>query len=75
MKPEVVHAFQETGKPFSNLNISLAYQKCDSDLFNGFVTRQKLNQLLREDIDDRIADKFFDSVRDFYETAYNYSRK
>lgn len=75
VKPEVVQAFKETGQPFSNLDISLGNQKCDEDLFIGFMTRQKLNQLLKEDIDDRIADKFFDGVRGFYETAYNYCRK
>ena len=75
VKPEVIQAFKETEQPFSNLDISLANQKSDRYLFIGFMTRQKLNQLLKEDIDDRIADKFFDAVRGFYETAYNYCRK
>ena len=75
VKPEVIQAFKETGQPFSNLDISLANQKSNDNLVITFTTRQKLQKLLPEGIDQRISDMFLDVARSFYKTAYNYCRK
>ena len=48
----------------------------DIDLFIGIMTKQKLKQLLHDgDIEERESDRFFEAVRAFYETAYNYCQR
>ena len=61
------------GKSFSELDISLADQKPDTDVAVGPLTRNKLKKLLDEGgIEQQVDDKFYDGVRRFYGCAYHY---
>ena len=75
IKPEVIRSLKANGKAFSELDISLKNQRADKDLTIGFTTKQKLVQLMKEDIMEGDCNRFFDAVRAFYETAYNYCKK
>ena len=54
---------------FGKLDISLNNQKPDH------AGKQKLAELLTEDIGDLVCNHFYDAVRGFYETVYNYYKK
>ena len=61
---------------FSKLDTSLVNQKDDQDLTIGNMTKPTLRRALNEgDISENDADKFYDAVREFFETAYSYCVK
>ena len=76
IKPEVIRELKGNELSFSKLDVSLANQKNDKDLTIGNVTKPKLRRVLDEgDISQYDVDKFYDAVREFYETAYSYCVK
>ena len=60
---------------FSSLDVSLFNQKDDIDLHIGLVTKSKLRKWIEEDIGNIQVDFFYNSMREFYKTAYMYCVK
>ena len=76
IKPEVIQQLKQTGSSLTKLNISLESQKSHSDLTVGILTKALLAKLLDDrDILENSFDCFYDGVREFYETAYEYCVK
>ena len=76
IKPDVIRQLKDDKLSFSKLGTSLANQKDDVDLTIGNITKAQLRRALDEgDISQNDVDKFYDAVREFYETAYTYCVK
>ena len=76
IKPDVIRQLKDDKLSFSKLDTSLANQKDDVDLTIGNITKPQLRRALDEgDISQNDVDKFYDAVREFYETAYTYCVK
>ena len=76
IKPDVIHQLKQEGSSFTKLNILLENQKSDPDLTVGILTKALLTKLLDDwDILQNSSDCFYDGVRAFYETAYEYCLK
>ena len=75
IKPEVIIQLKDEKKSFSELDLRIGNQKDDIDLSVGFITKTKLLKLLEEDIDESVADEFFNAVRQFFNKAYTYCVK
>ena len=76
VKPEVIQQLKESDQSFAALDTSLQNQRDDIDLFIGMLTKQKLRKLLNEgDISQHEVDRFYDAVREFYDSAFDYCRK
>ena len=75
IKPEVIRKLKDDNLSFSKLDTCLENQKDDISLTIGILTKSTLNKALEEDISQSEADRFFDAVRSFYETAYAYCVK
>ena len=73
IKPDVIRQLKDDKLSFSKLDTSLANQKDDVDLTIGNITKPQLRRALDEgDISQNDIDKFYDAVKEFYETAYTY---
>ena len=76
IKPKVIQQLKQEGTSFTKLNISLENQKSDPDLTVGILTKALLAKLLNDgNILENSSDCFYDGVREFYETAYEYCVK
>ena len=75
MKSEVIQAIKKSSQSFCELDVSLNNQKPGYELFIGHAAKQKLTKLLIEDISGSECNRFYDTVREFYETAYNYCKE
>ena len=76
IKPDVIRQLKDDKLYFSKLGTSLANQKDDVDLTIGNITKPQLRRALDEgDISQNDVYKFYDAVREFYETAYTYCVK
>ena len=76
IKPDVIRQLKDDKLSFSKLDTSLANQKVDVDLTIGNITKPQLRRAFDEgDISQNDVDKFYDAVREFYETAYTYCVK
>ena len=76
IKPEVIQQLKQEQSSFTKLSISLENQKSDPDLTIGILTKTLLAKLLDNgDILEKSSDCFYDSVRAFYETVYEYCVK
>ena len=72
IKTCVIQNLKTRGESFSSLDISVSNQ-LDDDLSVGILTKLLINHLLDDgSISDSQVDKFYDSVRAFYERAYEY---
>ena len=75
-KPEVIQQLKQEGSSFTKLTISLENQKSDPDLTVGILTKTLLAKLLDDgDILENSSDCFYDGVRAFYKTVYEYCVK
>lgn len=76
VKPEVIQNLKAEELLFAKLNIYLQNQKDDASLTIGFLTKTTIRKALDDgSIDEDEADRFYDAVRSFYETAYDYCVK
>ena len=75
VKPDIIRTLKEANKSFSELHISIENQKEDKNLFLGFTTRNKHNDLIKSGEEKRKIDSFFDGVREFYFNTYKYCKK
>ena len=76
IKPDVIRQLKDDKLSFSKVDTSLVNQKDDVDLTLGNITKPQLRRALDEgDISQNDVDKFYDAVREFYETAYTYCVK
>ncbi len=76
VKPEKVMEHKQKNGSLKSLDISISNQKDDRSLSVGMVTKGKLKKLLDEgDISLQSIDKFYDGVREFYNTAFAYCTK
>ena len=74
IKPNVIQELKNGKKLFFKLDILLECQRNNNNLFIGFITKQALKKLLKDEISAREADRFFDGVA-FYKAAYEYCTK
>ena len=76
VKPDVIQQLKQQRSSFIKLSISLENQKSDPDLTAGIFTKALLAKLLDDgNILENSSDCFYDDVRAFYETAYEYCVK
>ena len=73
IKPNVIQELKNDKKLFFKLDILLECQRNDNSLFIGFITKQTLKKLLKDEISPREADRFFDGVCAL--VAYEYCTK
>ena len=72
IKPDVIWLLKDNKLSFSKL----ANQKDDVDLTIGNITKPQLHRALdKGDISQNNVNKLYDTVREFYETAYTYCVK
>ena len=73
VKPEIIRKLKDDNLSFAKLDISLENQKDDTNLTISNITKAKLRKALDEgDINQSDVDKFYDAVREFFETVYTY---
>ena len=73
IKTCVIQNLKTRGESFSSLDIFVSNQLDDDDLSVGILTKSLINHILVDgSICESQVDKFYDSVRAFYERAYEY---
>ena len=72
---EIIQFFNENSQLFFELDVSLNNQKPEQKLFISHTEKQTLTEPLVEYIGNSECYRFYDAVRRFYETAFNYYKK